>query len=76
MSEDGRTRRRFLVGAGVAAAVSIAGCTGASDQEPEGTDDQHGNETGSGDEHADAEGASLDGPSASATVTMATTDGG
>ena len=75
MKDSQPTRRRFVAGAGVAVAVGIAGCTGSSNQESNGAGDQHGNQTGSGgDDHSDAEGASLDGPNASATVTMATTD--
>lgn len=70
MHDNERTRRRFLTGAGVAVALGFAGCTGSSNQGDGDEDDS------SGDGHSDAHGASLDGQSASATVTMTTNDGG
>lgn len=70
MYDNERTRRRFLTGAGVTVAFGLAGCTSSSNQDKEDEDDS------SGEGHSDAHGASLDGPSASATVTMATKDDG
>lgn len=76
MTEPSRTRRRFLVGTGIATTVALAGCSGAPNSEPDeqSTDE---NSTGGDDEsHAESHDAALEGPSASATVTMVTTDDG
>jgi plastocyanin len=78
-----RTRRRFLAGTSVAVALGLAGCTGSTSQgdgtptrsEDGSTAAQRGNES-TGDGHEDTHESSLDGPSGSATVTMATTDDG
>lgn len=89
MTDDRRTRRQFFVGAGVAGAIGLAGCIGAP-QGQNGTDDQHGNTTESGGhddqhgnttesgghDHTDAQGAGIDGPHASATVSMVTANDG
>lgn len=79
MSPQGRTRRQFVVGAGVATALGLAGCTGDPGGGPSGTED--GNESGtnaSDDDHAsdDHHDGEIEGPNPRATVSMATTDGG
>lgn len=76
MNERSRTRRRFLVGAGMATTVGLAGCAGT----PSSESDQHNpdqNSSGADNEtHAESHDAALKGPSASATVTMSSTDDG
>lgn len=79
MSPQGRTRRRFVVAAGVTTALGLAGCTGDPGGTPDGTDD--GNENGtdaSGDDSGNGghHDAAIEGPNPSATVSMATTDEG
>lgn len=76
MTEDRRTRRRFLSGVGVAATIGLAGCI-SSINSGQNNEAQHGNTTESpGNGHTDTHGSSLDGPSASATVAMKTNNGG
>lgn len=76
MIDDRRTRRRFLTGASVVATIGLAGCIGGANLGQD-NEDQNGNTTEStGDGHADAHGSSLDSPSASATVSMETSDDG
>lgn len=72
---DSRTRRQFLVGTTAAATIGIAGCTDSSSQGQNSPTGNHGNASGTGgDGHSDAHGASLNDPSASATVKMTTND--
>lgn len=76
MNEGSRTRRRFIVGAGIATTVGLAGCT---DSPSSGSDENGHDENSSGADnttHSDGHDASLDGPSASATVSMVTGDNG
>lgn len=80
MTDDSRTRRRFLSGAGVTATL-LAGCTGPSGGSGDGGNRSEGDtaaDTGTTDDggSADHGGHALSGPSASATVRMATMDGG
>lgn len=77
MESDARTRRQVLLGAGAASVAGLAGCAGYTGGGAPGTRDQHETASGSsGRDDGDAHGGGLDGPRASATVSMATTDGG
>lgn len=76
MREESRTRRRFVVGAGIATTVGLAGCAGSPSAE---SDDRSHDENSPGSDnttHADSHDASLDAPSESATVSMVTNDNG
>lgn len=77
MSEDTRTRRRFLVGAGIATTVGLAGCAGSSpSSEPDEENNDENTSRTNNTTHGDSHEASLDGPSASATVSLVTGDNG
>lgn len=76
MNERSRTRRRFLVGAGIATSVGLAGCASAPGSESE-QHDHDGNRSGADNEtHAESHDAALEGPSASASVSMVSADDG
>lgn len=76
MNDDPRTRRRFIIGAGIATTIGLAGCTDSPSSEPdEGSNDENTSEDNHST-HAEGHDASLDGPNASATVTMVTGDNG
>lgn len=74
MSDRPRTRRRFILGAGFAATIGLAGCAGS----PSSESDDHSPEenTTESDDHTHAvnPGSSLEGPSATATVSMVTSN--
>lgn len=76
MSDDGSTRRTFVLGTGAAAAFGLAGCTGFISDGSSNGDGENDSSDASGDGHGDDHGDEIGGPSASATVTMATIDDG
>lgn len=77
MSNDDRTRRRFLSGACIAATVGLTGCGSSSEGGQNTTGNQHGDSSEDDSHgHSENDGGALDGPDPEATVAMMSGDDG
>lgn len=73
MSNNGWTRRDLVAHVGVTTAIGVAGCSANPVGDPSGTGDGHdGGSNSTGDDHGAADGHddAIDGPTATATVSM------